>query len=308
MGSGQGERRGGRAVKPVTVVEVGPRDGLQSESVPIATEHKVELIERLVRCGLERMEITSFVRADRIPQLADGPAVAEAVVSLPGLRPIALAPNRRGLEAAVAAGVGEIAVFGAASEAFSERNINRTVDESVEMFAEVAREAVALGVRVRGYVSTVMGCPYQGDVPVEDVKRLVAAFFDIGCHEVSVADTIGVGTPHRVHELFVELGAIADVDSMAFHGHDTYGMGVANALAALDAGVSTIDSSVGGLGGCPFAGPNAKGNVATEDLVYALRGSGRDTGLDLDGLIDTAWWVTDLLGRAPRSSVATASR
>lgn len=295
-------------VHPVKVVEVGPRDGLQSESTPIPTEHKIELIRRLHAAGVDRMEVTSFVRADRIPQLADGPAVAEQVVALPGLRSIALAPNRRGLEAAAAAGVGEVAVFGAASEEFSRRNINRTVHESVEMFGEVAREAVRLDLRVRGYVSTVMGCPYQGDVPFDDVKRLVAAFFEMGCHEVSVADTIGVGRPHRVAELFGELATIADVDTMAFHGHDTYGMGLANALAAIDVGVSTIDASVGGLGGCPFAGPKAKGNLATEDLVYALQGSDRDTGLDLDALVDTAWWISDQLGRPPRSSVATALR
>ena len=293
---------------PIKIVEVGPRDGLQSEPTPIPTERKIELITRLLACGIERMEVTSFVRPDLIPQLGDGQIVAEAVVALPGLHPIALAPNRRGLEAAASAGVGEIAVFGAASEEFSKRNINRTVDESVNMFADVAREALALGLRVRGYVSTVMGCPYQGDVPVDDVKRLVEAFYRIGCHEVSVADTIGVGTPSRVHALFNELAATADVATMAFHGHDTYGMGLANALAAVDAGVLTIDSSVGGLGGCPFAGPNAKGNLATEDIVYALRGSDRDTGLDLAGLVDTAWWISDLLGRAPRSSVATAMR
>ena len=295
-----------RGSNPVKIVEVGPRDGLQSESSPIETSNKIELIRRLHDAGLDRIEVTSFVRADRIPQLADGPAVAEAVVSLPGLRSIALAPNRRGLEAAAAAGVHEVAVFGAASEEFSKRNINRTVDESIAMFAEVAREAIALGLGVRGYVSTVMGCPYQGDVPFDDVKRLVAAFSEMGCCEVSVADTIGVGRPHRVHALFDELADVGDVATMAFHGHDTYGMGLANALAALDAGVPTIDSSVGGLGGCPFAGPKAKGNLATEDLVYALIGSDRDPGIDLDALVDTAWWISDQLGRAPRSSVATA--
>lgn len=290
----------------IEVVEVGPRDGLQSEATPISTEHKVELITRLHACGAERMEVTSFVRSDLIPQLADGPAVVAATRSLPGLRSIALAPNRRGLEAAAATGVAEVAVFGAASEEFSRRNINRSVAESVEMFGEVAGEALALGLRVRGYVSTVMGCPYQGDVPFDDVKRLVGAFFDMGCHEVSLADTIGVGTPDRVSALFGELAAIADVAAMAFHGHDTYRRGLANALAAIDAGVTTIDASVGGLGGCPFAGPNAKGNLATEDLVDALRGTDRDTGLDLEGLVATAWWISDLLGRAPRSNVANA--
>ena len=291
---------------PLRIVEVGPRDGLQSEPTPIASDDKIELIRRLHAAGLHRMEVTSFVRADRIPQLADGPTVAEAVVDLPGLRSIALAPNRRGLEAAVASGVSEVAVFGAASEEFSRRNINRSVDESIAMFSEVARGAVDLGIGVRGYVSTVAGCPYQGDVPVDDVKRVVAAFFEMGCNEVSVADTIGVGRPQQIHELFGALSEIGDVASMAFHGHDTYGMGLANSLAAVDAGVHTIDSSVGGLGGCPYAGPKAKGNLATEDLLYALAGSDLDSGVDLDAVVDTAWWISDLLGRAPRSSVATA--
>ncbi|MEZ5294847.1 MAG: hydroxymethylglutaryl-CoA lyase [Ilumatobacteraceae bacterium] len=291
---------------PLRIVEVGPRDGLQSESAPIPSADKIELIRRLHAAGLHRMEVTSFVRADRIPQLADGPTVAEAVVDLPGLRSIALAPNRRGLEAAAVAGVSEVAVFGAASEEFSRRNINRTIDESVEMFSEVARGAVELGLGVRGYVSTVAGCPYQGDVPVDDVKRLVAAFFEMGCDEVSVADTIGVGRPQQIHDLFGALSGIGDVTAMAFHGHDTYGMGLANSLAAIDAGVATIDSSVGGLGGCPYAGPMAKGNLATEDLVYALAGTDLDPGVDLDAVVATAWWISDLLGRAPRSSVATA--
>lgn len=294
------------ATSPLRIVEVGPRDGLQSESTPIASADKIELIRRLHAAGLHRMEVTSFVRADRIPQLADGPTVAEAVVDLPGLRSIALAPNRRGLEAAAAARVSEVAVFGAASEEFSRRNINRSIDESVAMFSEVARGAVELGLGVRGYVSTVAGCPYQGDVPVDDVKRLVAAFYEMGCDEVSVADTIGVGRPQQIHDLFDALADVGDVATMAFHGHDTYGMGLANSLAAVDAGVTTIDSSVGGLGGCPYAGPMAKGNLATEDLLYALGGTDLDPGVDLDAVVDTAWWISDLLGRAPRSSVATA--
>lgn len=288
----------------ITIVEVGPRDGLQNEPQPVDAGVKIELIRRLVDAGVANAEITSFVRADLIPQLADADIVARAVTGTRGLRSIALAPNLRGLDAAIEAGVHEIAVFGAASETFSQRNINCTVAESVERFRSVAASAIARGVRVRGYVSTVMGCPYEGVIPLGNVVRLVEAFFDMGCNEVSVADTIGVGTPRRVAELFRLLGASVPMERLAFHGHDTYGTGLANALAAIDVGVRTIDASVGGLGGCPFAGPRARGNLATEDLVYAL--DDVNTGIDLERLVDTAWWICGELGRMPASSVAIA--
>lgn len=293
----------------ITIMEVGPRDGLQNESQPVRTAVKQELVERLVNAGTTRMELTSFVRADRIPQLADADVVARHFASTHGLRSVALVPNLRGLDAAIAAGIKEIAVFGTPSETFSQRNINCSVAESLERFRGVADRALEHGVLVRGYVSTVMGCPYEGDVPFEAVTRFVEALFAMGCHEVSVADTIGVGRPERVRALVRQLADAVPVERLAFHGHDTYGMGLANALAALDEGVRTIDTSIGGLGGCPFAGPRAKGNLATEDLVYALDGPhGSSTGLDLAALVDTAWWICAELGRPPASSVAIAMR
>ena len=290
----------------ITIVEVGPRDGLQNESAIISADTKIELISRLVDAGITAAEITSFVRRDVIPQLSDGDTVAQGAAGLVGLRSIALAPNVRGLDNAIAAGIDEVAVFGAASETFSQRNINCSVAESVERFRAVAERAVEQGVKVRGYVSTVMGCPYEGDVAVGAVVDLVETMFDMGCHEVSVADTIGVGTPRRVAELFRVLSASVPVAQLAWHGHDTYGTGLANAFAAVDVGVRTIDASVGGLGGCPFAGPKARGNLATEDLVYAL---GSDaTSVDLDRLVEIAWWICRELGREPASSVARAMR
>lgn len=290
----------------VTIVEVGPRDGLQNETVTLPATTKVELVQRLHGAGLRAIEVGSFVRPDRIPQLADSAEVVPAVVGLADLRSIVLVPNERGLDSALAAGATEVAVFGAVSEAFSRRNINRSVAESLELFDPVIARARREGCRVRGYVSTVLGCPYQGDVPVADVMSYVARLFELGCDEVSLGDTIGVGTPGQVGELVEAVAKATDLHRLAFHGHDTMGMGVANAVAAIGAGVTTIDASVGGLGGCPFAGPGAKGNVATEDVVYALEGSGVRTGVDLAALVDTARWVTDLLGHEPRSALARA--
>lgn len=293
----------------ITLVEVGPRDGLQNESVVVPTATKIELVQRLAACGVTDMEVASFVRADLVPQMADGVEVASAVVGLPGLRSIALTPNVRGLEAASVAGIREVAVFGAASETFSQKNLNCSIAVSLERFGAVAAEATQRGMAVRGYVSTVMGCPYEGDIAVADVVRLVEAFFDMGCHEVSVADTIGVGTPGRTTALFETLATHVPLDRLRFHGHDTYGMGVANALAAVSVGVRSIDASIGGLGGCPFAGPRARGNVATEDIVYALGGSPEfAVDLDLDRLVETSVWICDELGRPPASSVTNALR
>ena len=293
----------------ITLVEVGPRDGLQNESSILPTATKIELIERLAGCGVTDMEVASFVRADLVPQMADGAEVAAAVVGLPGLRTIALTPNVRGLGAAAEAGIGEVAVFGAASETFSQKNLNCSIAVSLERFAAVAAEATQRGMRVRGYVSTVMGCPYEGDIAESEVVRLVEAFFEMGCHEVSVADTIGVGTPGRTRSLFLSLTQHVPLEQLSFHGHDTYGMGVANALAALDVGVRSIDASIGGLGGCPFAGPRARGNVATEDIVYAVGGSPEfELGLDLARLVETSVWICDELGRPPASSVTNALR
>ncbi|MDW3214681.1 MAG: hydroxymethylglutaryl-CoA lyase [Ilumatobacteraceae bacterium] len=293
----------------VTLVEVGPRDGLQNESAIVPTATKIELIQRLAACGVADMEVASFVRPDLVPQMADGVEVAAAVIGLPGLRSIALTPNVRGLAAAAEAGISEVAVFGAASETFSQRNLNCSIDVSLERFGAVAAEATQRDMRVRGYVSTVMGCPYEGEIAESEVVRLVEAFFAMGCHEVSVADTIGVGTPGRTTALFQALEHHVPLEHLSFHGHDTYGMGVANALAALDVGVRSIDASIGGLGGCPFAGPRARGNVATEDVVYAVGGSPEfDLDLDLDRLVETSVWICDELGRPPASSVTNALR
>lgn len=290
----------------VTIVEVAPRDGLQNEQAQVPTAIKIELIERLVEAGLPAIEMTSFVRADRIPRLADAAEVARGVTRHAGVRYVALAPNVKGVQGAAACGVSEVAVFIGASEAFNQRNVNRSVDESVEDARKVVAEAHACGMNVRGYVSTVAGCPYQGVVEPRAVVSLVERLFELGCREISLGDTIGIGRPSQIVALIEQVAQVADVARLAFHGHDTYGMGVANALAAIDAGVMTIDSSTGGIGGCPFAGAGAKGNVATEDIVYALSGGEHDTGIDVHALCDIAWWMSDFLGHPPVSSVARA--
>jgi hydroxymethylglutaryl-CoA lyase len=289
----------------VTIVEVGPRDGLQNEPGVVPTEVKVGFIDRLARTGLRVVEATSFVRPDRVPQLADAAEVLAGIDPVAGIRYPVLVPNERGLDRALEAGVEEVAVFGAASETFSGRNLGRGIDASLEMFAPVVRRATDAGVRVRGYVSTVCGCPYQGEVPIDDVRRVTSAMFELGCDEVSLGDTIGVGTPRQVQTLVQAVAADVDLARIAVHLHDTYGQGLANCFAAFEAGVSIADTSVGGLGGCPFA-PGATGNLATEDLVYALHGSGVETGVDLDALVDISAWMGDQLGRPPVSRVARA--
>lgn len=267
----------------VTVVEVGPRDGLQNEPGVVDTDTKVTFVDRLARTGLPVVEATSFVHPEWVPQLADAAAVMDRIERVSGVRYPVLVPNERGLDGALAHGADEVAVFGAASEAFSRRNINRSVDESLEMFRPVVERALADGLRVRGYVSTVLGCPYQGEVPLSDVVRVAKAMLDLGVAEVSLGDTIGVGTAGTVREMIHALAGEVDVARLAVHMHDTYGQGLANTLTALEEGVTVADTSAGGLGGCPYA-PGAKGNLATEDLVYALHGSGVETGVDLDAL------------------------
>lgn len=292
----------------MTIVEVGPRDGLQNESGAIPTEVKLELIGRLSAAGLTAIEVTSFVRADKIPQLADADDVARQIDLPAGARSIALAPNVAGLERAVGTGVNEVAVFAAASDAFNERNIGRSTADGLAMFRPVAERAAQLGFQVRGYVSTVLGCPYQGDVPLDDVVAVAEALLEMGCHEISLGDTIGVGTPSATRRMVQRLRDVVPLERLAVHMHDTYGMGLANSMAALDEGVRIVDSSAGGLGGCPFAGPGAKGNLATEDFVYALDGTEYDSGVDLDALVNTSWWLSEFVGRAPSSRVATARR
>lgn len=289
----------------VTIVEVGPRDGLQNEPGVVPTDVKVGFVDRLSRCGLPVVEVTSFVHPRWVPQLADAAQVMARIDRRPGVRYPVLVPNERGLEAALAAGAGEVAVFTAASEAFTRANLDRTVDESLAMFRPVVARAHAEGLRVRGYVSTVLGCPFQGDVPPDEVARVTVALLELGCEEVSLGDTIGVGTPGRTQDLLERLVSEVDVSRLAVHMHDTFGQGLVNTLAAFEAGVRVADSSAGGLGGCPYA-PGAKGNLATEDLVYALHGSGTSTGVDLDALVDATAWLADRLGREPASRTAQA--
>jgi hydroxymethylglutaryl-CoA lyase len=294
-----------RLPRRVTIVEVGPRDGLQNEPDVVPTDTKVAFIDRLARTGLEVVEATSFVHPTWVPQLADAAEVLAGIDPVEGVRYPVLVPNETGLDRALEAGVAEVAVFGAASEGFSRANLNRTIAESLEMFAPVVRRAKDHGLRVRGYVSTVCGCPYQGEVGVEDVIRVTASLFELGVDEVSLGDTIGVGTPGQVAELIGRVASHVLLDRVAVHLHDTYGQGLANTMAALGEGVTIVDASAGGLGGCPYA-PGAKGNLATEDLVYALDGSGVETGVDLDALLEATRWMHRELGRPPVSRTAEA--
>ncbi len=289
----------------VRIVEVGPRDGLQNEKATIPTPAKIELIDRLSATGLQCIEATSFVSPKWIPQLADAAEVMAAIDRRPGVRYPVLVPNLQGYERARAAGAADIAVFTAASEAFNRRNTNAGIDESLQRFAPVMERARADGVSVRGYVSTVLGCPYQGDVPLADVVRVARALHDMGCFEVSLGDTIGVGTPGKARAMLRAVAAEVPMAALAVHFHDTYGQALSNILACLEEGVAVVDSSVSGTGGCPYA-RGASGNVASEDVVYMLHGMGIGTGIDLDRLVDTGRWLADLLGRASGSKVTQA--
>lgn len=289
----------------VSITEVGPRDGLQNEAQMIPTEIKVELCERLLAAGVTNLEATSFVSPKWVPQMADAADVMARVPRLPGKRISVLTPNMRGLEGALAAGADEIVIFGAASEAFSQRNINCSISESIERFSPVARLAKESGVRVRSAISVAFGCPYQGEVPVADVIAVVRQMQDLGCDEIGIADTIGVGTAARVREVFEAAGREGPLELFSAHFHDTYGQAVANVLAALEVGVTRFDTSIAGLGGCPFA-KGATGNVATEDVVYLLRGLGIETGLDLDALVDAGQWISGYLGRKSNSRAGNA--
>lgn len=289
----------------VAIVEVGPRDGLQNEPEPVSVEARRELVVRLAAAGCRRIEAGAFVSPKWVPQMAGSAELFATLPALPGVAVSALVPNLRGLEAALAAGVAEIAVFGAASESFSRRNINCSIEESLGRFRRVCERALEAGLRVRGYVSCVAGCPYEGEVPVGRVVEVARALHAMGCYEVSLGDTIGVGTPRRIVELVRACAGEVPLGALALHPHDTYGQALANTLAALECGVRTFDSSVAGLGGCPYA-PGAAGNLASEDLVYMLDGLGVRTGIDLDRLIAAGRFVCDVLGRPPRSRVALA--
>jgi hydroxymethylglutaryl-CoA lyase len=289
----------------VTVVEVGARDGLQNEPDVVPTAVKVEFIDRLAAAGLPVVEATSFVHPDWVPQLADAAEVLAGIAPVDGVRYPVLVPNVRGLDRAVAAGAREVAVFAAASEAFSQRNLNRSIADSLTMFEPVVRQAKDSGLRVRAYVSTVLGCPYQGHVPHDDVLRVTESLLAMGSDEISLGDTIGVGTVGTVTALLAACERAVGLDALAVHFHDTYGQGLANTLTALEAGITVADTSAGGLGGCPYA-PGAKGNLATEDLVYTLWQSGVETGIDLGALVDTTGWMAAQLGREPASRAAQA--
>jgi len=287
------------------IVEVGPRDGLQNEKTIIPTGAKIELVDRLSATGLQTIEATSFVSPKWVPQLADAAQVYAGIHRSPGVRYPVLVPNEQGYERARAAGADEIAVFTAASEAFNKANINATIDESLARFAPVLARAAADGIPVRGYVSTVLGCPYQGEVPVADVVRVAQALHAMGCYEISLGDTIGIGTPGKARAMLLAVAEAVPMPALAVHFHDTYGQALANILACLEEGVAVVDAAVSGTGGCPYA-KGATGNVASEDVAYMLQGMGIETGIDLAALSDTGRWLAALLGRDTGSKVTRA--
>ena len=290
----------------IRIVEVGPRDGLQNEAAPIPTDVKVEFIDRLSQAGYEWIEVTSFVHPRAVPQMADADAVFAAIEKRPGVRYVALVPNPRGLDRALAAHVRDIALFVAATESFSRANINRTIGESLEDARAVIAGATPAGVRVRAYISVAFGCPYEGTVAVAQVRSVAERLFDLGVDEVVLGDTIGVGTPGDVARVLEDLLTLAPADRWGLHFHDTRGMALANVLPSLEHGITHFDSSAGGLGGCPFAGPGAAGNVATEDLVYLLDGLGVAHGVDLDRVLAASRFIVDAVGHPLTSKVYQA--
>ena len=287
------------------IVEVGPRDGLQNEKTQVSTAVKVELIARLGRAGLKCIEATAFVSPKWVPQMADSAEVMAAIERLPGVSYPVLVPNLQGLLAAIAAGAEEVAVFGAASEAFSQKNINCSIAESLDRFRLVAEAAHRHNVKLRGYISCALGCPYQGEVAPAAVAEVAHALFEMGCYEISLGDTIGVGTPGRTQEMIAAVARQVPLKKLAGHFHDTYGMAIANIYAALEMGVAVFDASIAGLGGCPYA-EGAAGNVATEDVVYLLQGLGIAPGIDLAALAETGAWISAALGRETASKTARA--
>uniref|UniRef100_UPI00358E0B39 3-hydroxymethyl-3-methylglutaryl-CoA lyase, cytoplasmic isoform X1 n=1 Tax=Myxine glutinosa TaxID=7769 RepID=UPI00358E0B39 len=309
LGGGRSYSHGtafGALPRRVKLVEVGPRDGLQNEKVIVPTDVKVDLINRLADAGLPVIEATSFVSPKWIPQMADQVEVMRSIKKLPNVSYPVLTPNLQGFKAAMNAGAKEVAIFGAASESFSRKNINCSIAESIERFQEVMDAARVAGIPVRGYVSCVVGCPYQGNVSPAKVAEVAKRMHDMGCYEVSLGDTIGVGTPGSIRAMLVAVLHELPAGVLAMHCHNTYGQALANILTALQMGVSVVDSSVAGLGGCPYAGA-ASGNVATEDVLYMLHGLGIDTGVDLQKVIEAGNFICRVLGRPNGSSVATAT-
>ena len=287
----------------VRIVEVGPRDGLQNEADIVPLAAKVALIEALAAAGLTTIESGSFVSPKWVPQMGDTAEVMAAIRRVPGVRYPVLVPNLKGLDGALAAHVDEIAVFGAASESFSQKNINCSIAESLERFRPVVEAALANGIRVRGYVSCVLGCPYEGEIAPAAVARVAKALADMGCYEISLGDTIGTGTPLKAQAMIRAVAEVVPIERLAVHFHDTWGQALANILACLELGVAVVDSAVAGLGGCPYA-KGATGNVATEDVVYMLDGMGIATGVDLTKLAAAGRAITAVIGKAPASKVA----
>ena len=281
----------------MTIVEVGPRDGLQNEAASIPTAEKVAFVDRLSAAGLPVIEVSAFVSPKWVPQMADAADVFAAIARRPGTRYSALVPNLQGLERAIRSRVTDVAVFAAASETFSRRNINQSIDESLRNYGEVARAALAAGLRVRGYLSTAFGCPFEGEVPVERVVNLTERLLDLGVYEVAVSDTIGIAHPGQVRKALARLSATVPATSVALHFHDTRGTALANVLASLEFGIETFDASAGGLGGCPYA-PGASGNLATEDLLYLLHGLNYRTGVNLDEVVAASTALEPRLGHA----------
>ncbi len=289
----------------VKMVEVGPRDGLQNEATNVPTQIKIELIERLADAGLQVVEATSFVSPKWVPQMADNAQVMVGIKRKPGVSYPVLVPNMKGFEAAVAAGAQDIAVFSAASETFSQKNTNCSIAAGLERFSAVCEAARSKGIRVRGYISCVLGCPYEGEVAPNKVADVATLLYGMGCYEISLGDTIGVGTPGKTKAMIEAVAKRVPVEKLAGHFHDTYGQALANVYAALECSVTVIDSSVAGLGGCPYA-RGASGNVASEDVLYMLNGLGIKTGVDLDKLINAGQFISDYLGRPPVSKVSRA--
>ncbi|TAN48782.1 MAG: hydroxymethylglutaryl-CoA lyase [Betaproteobacteria bacterium] len=289
----------------VRIVEVGPRDGLQNEKREVPTAIKLELIERLADAGLPAVEATAFVSPKWVPQMADHTEVLERIRRRPGVAYPVLTPNLKGFEAARAAGATEVAIFGAASETFSKKNINCSIAESLERFRPVAEAAHAANITLRGYISCVVGCPYEGEVKPQQVAEVAAALYAMGCYEVSLGDTIGVGTPAKTQAMIEACAARVPIGRLAGHYHDTYGQALANIYASLELGVATFDTSVAGLGGCPYAA-GASGNVATEDVVYLLNGLGIESGIDLDRVVAIGQWICSVLGREPSTKAGRA--
>lgn len=291
----------------VKIVEVGPRDGLQNEKQLIDANDKIALINKLVDAGLTYVESGSFVSPKWVPQMATSSEIFEKLTKHKDVTYAALTPNMKGFDTAMSVNVDEVAIFGAASQSFSQKNINCSIEESLERFSPVVEAALSKGIKVRGYVSCVVGCPYEGDIAPEAVANVAKKLLDMGCYEISLGDTIGVGTPASVSAMLDAVKAVVPANQLAVHFHDTYGQALTNIYTALSQGITVVDSAVAGLGGCPYA-KGASGNVATEDVVYMLNGMGIDSGVDLDKLLEAGWFISDKLNQGPVSKVSQAMR